>query len=137
MTDYEKPLPGLTLETQPFWDYCQKHELSMQKCNQCGFIRFPPSIICPKCRSLEGVEWIKLSGKGKVYSFVVFHHLYHPAFAHDIPYAVASIELEEGPRMMSNITGCKMEDIKIGMPVEVYFEDVTDGFALPKFKPRT
>jgi len=86
---------------------------------------------------LEGAEWIKLSGRGKIYSFVIFQHLYHPAFAHDIPYAVASIELEEGPRMMSNITGCKMEDIKIGMPLEVYFEEATGEFALPKFKPRT
>ena len=62
--------------------------------------------------------------------------MYDKAFANDIPYAAASIELEEGPRIMSNIVGGKLEDIKIDMPVEVYFEDVTDEFALPKFKPR-
>ena len=136
MTNYEKPLPGPTLETQPFWDYCKKHELRMQKCPQCGHFRFPPSIVCPKCRSMNEAEWTKLSGRGKVFSFVIFHYLYNKAFAKDIPYIAAVIELEEGRRMMSNVTGCKVEDIKIDMPVEVYFEDITDEFALPKFKPR-
>ena len=79
---------------------------------------------------------MKLSGRGKVYSFTVFHHIYNKTFTSDIPYNVASVELEEGPRIMSNIIGCKLDDIKIDMPVEVYFEDITDEFALPKFKPR-
>ena len=135
MTEYEKPLPNPTSETQPFWDYCKKHELRMQKCTQCGHVRYPPGIACPKCQSMEA-EWAKLSGNGKVFSFVVFHYSYNKAFGNDVPYAVASIELEEGPRMMSNIIGCRLEDIKIDMPVEVDFEDITDEFALPKFKPR-
>jgi len=135
MTKYEKPLPNPTVETRPFWDYCKKHELRMQKCTQCGYIRYPPSIICPKCQFIEA-EWTKLSGRGKVYSFVIFHYLYDKTFANDIPYAVASIELEEGPRMMSNIIGCKLDEIRVDMPVEVYFEDISDEFALPKFKPR-
>ena len=134
MVSYEKPLPDPTPDTKPFWDYCKKHELRMQKCAQCGYIRYPPSIVCPKCQSMEA-EWIKLNGKGKLYSFVVFQYVYNQAFAKDIPYVVASIELEEGPRIMSNITDCKLEDIKVNMPVEVYFEDITDEFALPKFKP--
>jgi len=136
MVTYEKPLPFPGVETQPFWDYCKKHELRMQKCSQCGFIRYPPSNVCPNCHSLEEAEWAKLSGRGKVYSFVIFHYTYDKAFANEIPYAVASIELEEGPRMMSNITGINLEEIKVDMPVEVYFEDITDEFALPKFKPR-
>ena len=136
MTEYEKPLPNPTSDTQPFWDYCKKHELRIQKCAQCGYIRYPPGIVCPKCQSMEA-EWTKLSGRGKVFSFVIFHYLYNKAFGSDIPYAAASIELEEGPRMMSSITGCQLEDIRIDMPVEVYFEDITDEFTLPKFKPRT
>ena len=79
---------------------------------------------------------MKLSGKGKVFIFVVFHYVYDKTFSDDIPYAAASIELEEGSRMMSNIIGCSLEDIKIDMPVEVHFEDVGEEFALPKFKPR-
>ena len=135
MAKYEKPLPGPTFDTQPFWDYCKKHELRLQKCTNCGYVRFPPGVTCPKCQSMEA-EWVKLSGKGKVFTFTVFHHIYNKSFTDDIPYDVASVELEEGPRIMSNIIGCKLEDIKIGMPVEVYFEDITDEFTLPKFKPR-
>ncbi len=134
MTEYKKPLPEPNDDTKPFWDYCKRHELRMQKCRQCGYVRCPPSIVCPNCHSLEA-EWVKLSGKGKVFSFTIFHYVYDKAFANDIPYAVASIELEEGPRMVSNIVGCPLEDIKVDMPVEVYFEDISEQFALPKFKP--
>ena len=135
MAKYEKPLPAPTGETKPFWDYCKKHELRLQKCSQCGYIRNPQSILCPKCQSMDS-EWVKLSGKGKVFSFIVFHQAYAKVWADELPYAVASVELEEGPRMMTNIIGCKTDDIKIGMPVEVQFEDITDEFALPKFKPK-
>ena len=136
MTTYAKPLPIVNEDTAPFWEYCKKHELRMQKCAQCGHIRFPPGIVCPECLSMEA-EWARLSGKGKVYSFGIFQRAYHEGFKNDIPYAVAIIELDEGPHMTSNVTGCKLEDIKIDMPVEVYFEDITDEFALPKFKPAT
>ena len=131
---YDKPLPVINEDTAPYWEYCRKHELRMQKCQQCGYIRFPASIVCPKCHSLEA-EWTKLSGKGRVYSFIVYHQVYHPSYKDDIPYAVAIIQLDEGPRMESNITDCKMEDIKIDMPVQVYFDDITDEVTLPKFKP--
>jgi uncharacterized protein len=134
MTVYEKPLPNVDIETAPFWEYCGKHELRMQKCHQCGHLRNPPSILCPRCHSMEA-DWVKLSGKGKVYSYTIFHKAYHEAFKNDIPYAVAIIALDEGPRMLSNITGCKVNDISIDMPVMVSFEDVGDNFALPKFKP--
>ncbi len=135
MTSHEKPLPMPTAEVKPFWDYCKKHELRMQKCTKCSYIRYPVSIICPRCQSMEA-EWVKLSGRGKVFSFAIVNYLYNKAFANDIPYAVASIELEEGPRMISNITGTKLEDIKVDMPVEVYFEDINNEFALPKFRQR-
>lgn len=135
MTEPEKPLPNPTVDTQPFWYYCKKHELRMQKCSRCGYIRYPPSIVCPKCHYMEA-EWVRLSGRGEVFSFTICHYVFDKAFANDIPYALATIELEEGPRMISNIIGCKLEDIRIGMLVEVDFEDVTDEFALPKFKPR-
>ena len=127
---YEKPLPIINEDNAPYWEYAKKHELRMQKCTRCGHIRFPVSIVCPKCHSMEA-EWTRLSGKGKVYSYVI----YHPSYKDDIPYAVAIIQLDEGPRMESNITGCQMEDIKIDMPVEVYFDDVTEDISLPKFKP--
>ena len=133
MAHYEKPLPFITDENRKYWEYIQKHELRMQKCTQCEFIRFPVSILCPKCHAMEA-EWAKLSGKGVIYSYVIYHTAYHPAYQNDIPYIVAIIQLEEGPRMESNISGCKVEDVKINIPVEVTFEDVTDTVTLPKFK---
>ncbi len=131
---YDKPLPSVDEDTKPFWDYCKKHELRMQKCLKCGKLHYPASIICPHCLHLES-EWVKLSGKGQVYSFIVVQRQYHPGFAKEIPYTVAIIETKEGTRMLSNVIGCKPENVRIGMPVEVVFEDVTEEFTLPKFKP--
>jgi hypothetical protein len=80
-------------------------------------------------------EWAKLSGKGEVYSFVVVRRQYHPAFASDIPYTVAIILTEEGIHLLSNVVGVKPDAIRIGMPVEVVFDDIVPDFSLPKFKP--
>ena len=134
MGEYKKPLPEVNEDTKPFWEYCRKHELRMQKCMQCGHIRFPVGIVCPRCHSTEA-EWVKLSGRGKVYTFNVVHYLYHEGFADEIPYVTVVIDLEEGPSLLSNIIGCKPEQVRIDMPVEVVFEDVTDEISLYKFKP--
>ncbi len=131
---YTKPLPGIDDENKPFWDYCKQHELRMQKCLKCGTIRYPASPICPHCLHMES-EWAKLSGKGKVYSFTIVRRSAHPAFAEEVPYTVAIIELEEGPRLTSNVIGIPPDEVKVDLPVEVVFEDITDEFALPKFKP--
>lgn len=134
MPDYNKPLPVIDEETRSFWEYCKKHELRMQKCKRCGHIRYPISILCPRCSSLEA-KWTPLSGKGTIYSFTIYRVAYHPAFKGDIPYVVAIIQLAEGPRMESNVIGCKVEDVRVEMPVKVSFEDVTDQVTLPKFMP--
>jgi uncharacterized protein len=134
MTSYKKPLPLVNEENKPYWEYCHKHELRMQKCTECGYIRFPVSMLCPQCHSLDS-QWVKLSGKGSIYSFTVYRVPYHPAFKDDIPYVLAIIQLAEGPRMESNIVGCRPEDVRIEMPVEVSFEDITSEISLPKFKP--
>jgi uncharacterized protein len=131
---YSKPLPVVTDDNRQYWEYCKKHELRMQKCTQCGCIRFPAGFLCPQCHSLEA-DWIKISGLGKIYSYVVFRTAYHPAYQNDIPYVVGLIRLAEGPQMESNIVGCRVEDVKIDMPVQVVFDDVTDSVSLPKFKP--
>jgi uncharacterized OB-fold protein len=134
VAEYLKPLPRITDDNRQYWEYCKNHELRMQKCFQCAYIRFPCSILCPKCHSMEA-QWVKLSGKGVIYSYVIYRRAYHPAYQNDIPYVVAIIQLIEGPRMESNIIDCKMERLKIDLPVEVIFEDVTEKVALPKFKP--
>ena len=134
MNNYLKPLPIITDDNREYWEYCKKHELRMQKCQNCGYIRFPSSLLCPQCHSTDA-DWIELSGRGEIYSFVIYRAPYHPSYADDIPYIVAIIQLDEGPRMESNIIDCKVEDIRIDMRVEVCFDDITDEVSLPKFKP--
>ena len=134
MTDYKKPLPFVYPETQPFWDGVKRHELLIQKCNDCGNIQFYPRSLCVSCLS-ENTEWIKANGRGKIYSFTIAHRPARPAFSDDVPYNIAIVELEEGVRLTSNIVDCANEDIKVDMPVEVVFDDVTPEITLPKFKP--
>jgi uncharacterized OB-fold protein len=134
MTDYEKPLPQPNADDRPFWEGCQKHELRFQKCSDCGHVRWPAALICPDCYSDE-TEWITATGKGKVYTFAVYHRAYHPGFAKDLPYVAAVIELEEGPHFLSNIIGCPTSEVRCDIPVEVVWEDINDDFSLPKFKP--
>ncbi len=130
----EKPLPVPTEDTAPYWEACRKHELRMQRCKQCGHFRFPPSVVCPKCTSVEAA-WEKLSGKGEIYTFIIVHRTYHPAFNPDIPYNVAIVKLNEGPLLHTNIVDCNNVDLYIGMPIEVVFEDVSNQISLPKFQP--
>lgn len=131
----EKPLPRPSEDSAPFWEAAFKGELRMQRCGDCGHVRFPPSLLCARCLS-ERAEWVKLSGRGTVFSWIVVHQSQHPAFNPDVPYNVSIIELEEGPRLHTNIVGCPNDKIYIGMPVEVTFEKVNDDTALVKFRPR-
>ncbi|MCD6154078.1 MAG: Zn-ribbon domain-containing OB-fold protein [Syntrophobacterales bacterium] len=134
MTQYTKPLPTPDDFDKPYWTALKKHELRMQKCVDCGEIWFPPTPVCPACLS-HNHEWIKLSGKGKIWSWVFFHQLYFPSFSDEIPYNVVAVKLDEGPLMTSNMVECKNEDIRCDMRVEVFFDDVTDLVTLPKFRP--
>lgn len=135
MSEYAKPLPVSSPESQPFWEGCRRHELLLQRCARCRAFWFPPSILCPECLSTVW-EWTKTNGLGKVYSFVVFHRVYHTGFADEVPYVVAVVELEEGPRLTSNIIGCDPRIVHCEMPVEVVFEDISEAVTLPKFRPR-
>jgi uncharacterized OB-fold protein len=134
MGDYNKPIPNINGDTKEFWVGCKKHELRFQKCKACGHVRWPASIICPVCYS-EETEWIIAGGKGRVYTFVVYHVAYHPGFENDLPYVVADVEMEEGPRLLTNIVGCRPDEVRCEMPVEVTWDDITEEFSLPKFRP--
>jgi len=133
--EHQKPLPRIDDMNRPYWEAAKRHELVLQRCQECGHYRYPPGEICPRCLS-DKLEWDKASGQGKVYTWTIFHQIYHPAFANEAPYAVVAVELEEGPRLVSNLVNCKIEDIRMGMPVEVVFDDVTERITLPKFRPR-
>ena len=133
-TAYDKPLPIVNEENRGHWDAARKGELRLQRCLDCRFFRYPIAAVCPKCLSTQ-LEWAHLSGRGVVGSWVVFHKAYWPGFKPDLPFVVAQIELEEGPRYTSNLVGIASTDVRIGMPVRVEFEAVTDTITLPKFRP--
>ena len=133
LTD-EKPLPTPNADTRIFWEQCRQHRLKFQQCVNCGHIRWPPSFICPSCYSASH-DWIASAGRGTVFTFVVYHQAFHPAFENDLPYVVAIIELAEGPRILSNIVHCRPDAVTCGMPVELTWEDVTETVSLPKFQP--
>ena len=135
MAEYMKPLPAITDENREFWEACREEKLRMQQCVDCGHIRYPISHVCPKCLSYE-TKWTDLSGRGEVFSYVVFYQLYNKAFEKDIPYNVALVQLEEGPRMYGNIVGVDNDSVKVGDPVEVVFERATPEITIPKFRPR-
>lgn len=134
MSAYAKPLPTLDDGNRPFWDACREGRLALQKCRDCGHLRYPVSHVCPECLSYES-DWTTVSGKGEVFSYIVFHQVYNQAFAEDVPYNVAIIQLDEGPRMISNVTGVANDAVKVGDRVEVVFDAVTDDITIPRFKP--
>ena len=131
---YTKPLPRIDEESRGFWEACARHEIYFQRCRDCGTTRCYPRALCPACLS-SATEWVRASGKGTVYTFTVTHQNQAPGFREEVPYVLAVVELAEGVRMMTNIVGCPPEDVRIGMAVEVIFEDVTPEVALPRFRP--
>jgi uncharacterized OB-fold protein len=135
MAAVPKPIPAVTPEMKEFFEGARQGRLMVQKCEGCGTLRFPAYEICTKCLS-NRASWVPLSGRGTIFSFNIMHQLYHPGFASEVPYAVVVVELEEGPKFVSNLTGIKPHDIKCGMLVEVAFEKVSDEVYLPKFRPR-
>ncbi|MFQ5683785.1 MAG: Zn-ribbon domain-containing OB-fold protein [Candidatus Binatia bacterium] len=134
----KKPLPEITPITRPFWKAAAKGTLVVQRCKDCGSWVWCPRPACVECGS-DNVEWLPVSGRGTVFAFTVIREAVGRAlrgFTKDIPYVTAWIDLEEGPRLCSNIVGCPMEKVEIGMSVEVVFEEAGLGLFLPKFKPR-
>ena len=128
-------IPTPTSETAPYWEGCRQHQLRIQCCTSCHQYQFFPRIYCSKCFS-ENVEWVNASGRAKLLSFTIVRRPVSPAFADQVPYVVALVTLEEGPQMMTNIVGCAPEDVTIGMPLEVTFEDWSQTISIPKFRPR-
>lgn len=127
-----KPLPVITPELAPFFAAAKRRELRVQRCGTCGAMRFPARTICSECLSTD-VDWVPVSGRGEIFSFNVMHQVYHPAFAEEVPYAVVVVRLAEGPKMISNLVGVPPHIVRIGMPVRVVFEDISDEVTLPKF----
>jgi uncharacterized OB-fold protein len=134
------PLPRVIDVDREFWDGVQQDKLLIQKCRDCGHLQFFPRPVCVGCMSLR-LTWQESAGHGAVYSFTLVRVPRHPAFRKLVeeggqPVIFAEIELVEGVRMMSQIVGCRPEDVQLGAPVRVTFEPVPGAeFKLPKFRP--
>jgi len=131
---YAKPLPHLDEENRPFWEALQRHELYVQKCRDSGDLRYHPRALCTNCLSSR-TEWLRSKGLGKIYTFTVTNQNQAPGFRESLPYVMAWVELDEGLKMLTNIVDCPPQQVRIGMPVEAVFEDVTPEVTLVQFRP--
>src|SRR5579859_924168 len=136
-----KPIPVVDEASRPFFDGALQGLLMWRRCCSCGTFMWPVAGIrtplrprCVECFSGD-LEWAPSSGKGTLYSFAIMHQVYDPAFAAEIPYNISLIELEEGVRMTCTVVDCANDELRIGMPLEVIFEKLSDDIAIPKFKP--
>jgi len=126
----------MTPEAKPYWDGLKDEKLMLPKCGDCKKAFFYPRIACPHCHS-RNIGWEQASGKGVLYSFEIAYRSLNPAFKIEPPYVLAMIELEEGPRIMSNLINIEADPavVKIGAPVEVVFEKQNDDVTIALFQP--
>jgi len=136
-TNYTRPLPLPDIDSQGFWDGCKAHELRILRCNGCGTYIHHPAPICHQCNAMD-TRWETVSGLGTVFTYIVVHAANLPGFAEHVPYVTAWIELAEqkGLKLISNVVDCDPSDVHVGMPVQVVFEDATEEFSLPRFRPK-
>jgi uncharacterized OB-fold protein len=125
--------PKPTPETKHFWDGTREGELRLQRCEACSHVYFPPRPFCPACAS-RAVSVFAASGRGVLWSYVI-HHRPVPGFTP--PYAIAVVQLDEGPRLMTNIIDCPQtpEALRLDMRLEVAFQKLDDEITLPLFRP--
>jgi hypothetical protein len=135
-----KPVPVPDEASRPFFAAARRGVLLLRRCAACGTFMSPTGGIgtplrprCVSCFSGE-LEWAPAGGRGTLYSFALMHQVYDPAFAQDVPYNIAVVELDEGVRLTTNVVGCPNDELWIGMPLEVSFERVSDEVAIPKFR---
>lgn len=133
MSEGRRARPVPTPETAHFWEGTRAGELRLQRCTECGSAYFPPRPFCPHC-ACRDVAVFRASGRGRLFSYVIHHR---PAPGFTPPYAIAVVELEEGPRLMTNITDCPQtpEALQLDMPLEAVFEKMDDEITLPLFRP--
>jgi uncharacterized OB-fold protein len=124
------PLPEPTPVSQPYWDALSQGRLTFQRCRKCQHAWLPPRAECPNCLAVES-DWVEASGRGRVVSWVIYHHAYHEAFKARLPYNVALVELDEGPRLLTNIVNPEI-GIAAERPVRLTIED-EHGVALARF----
>lgn len=142
---YPKPLPRFYAEgAHEFYDGCKQRQLLIQQCTECGKFRFPPQRMCGACHSLKST-WTPVSGKGHIATFTVIPGYQRravpmftwPSDAYPINVIIVELPDADGVHIVSNIVDCDLDELRVGMEVEVVFEDVTDEITLPRFRPVT
>jgi len=126
------PLPVANADSLPYWNAARERRLLIRKCGACEQLHFMPRHLCPVCWS-DQLEWVEAKGTGTVHSFTVIRRAPMAAFAPRVPYVVALIDLDEGPRMIANVLGEHALSVRIGDRVKVTFEDRGDGAMIPQF----
>ena len=133
----DRPLPQpITPESKPYWDGLKQGKLMLPTCGDCRLTFFYPRGVCPRCQS-RSITWTQASGRGRLHAFGIGAQSFNKAFKVPPPYVLALIELEEGPRMMSNLVNVQADPktVKCDMPVEVVFHKLTDDLTVPLFQP--
>jgi uncharacterized OB-fold protein len=126
-------LPSITRDNEGYWKSCKEHSMRLQRCTSCALFRFYPTPICPECWSRDW-NWTTTAGVGTVYTFSWVHRP-APGFASLVPYAYALVELAEGPIMPTNVVHVSESSLRVGMPVQVSYLDLSDKISLPVFEP--
>ena len=132
--EWQRPLPVLDEVNGPYWSAAAQGRLLIQECAACGHRQFYPRALCARCGGEPG--WLECSGSGTVHTFTVVRQMGMRPFRDELPYVVAMVELEEGPMMMGNVTGCDPDAVRIGLPVEAYFLRAEDEVGVPMWRPR-
>lgn len=132
--EIDHPKPVADWETRGYWEGAGRHTLVLQHCRRCGTVQHRPRALCVTCLGGE-IEHFEASGRGTVWTFTVTEQNQVPAFRDATPYVLAYVELEEGPRLLTNVVGCSPDDVRIGLPVRVEFRADADGLAVPVFRP--
>jgi len=133
MSEITKPIPRRENLHAEFYDHCKNHELRFQQCFDCGTWRHMPRECCEECGSFNW-NWKPSSGKGTLFSWTIIHRALHPAYKEEVPYASVIVEMEEGVRLVTELDGITHDELELGIPLEVFFEDVAPDVALHRFR---
>ncbi len=136
---WNKPWPNIDWDSAPFWEGLKQHKFLLWHCPQCDAYYWPKAYCInhpPKDPRMSDMEWVEVPGRGKVFSWNAIYYVFHPGFKDDVPYIQVCVELDQGPIVSSTLIDCSPDEVYVGMPVEVVYEDhPNEGFTVPRWRP--
>lgn len=132
----DMPAPDPNWDDRDFWAHCSEGRLMLQSCADCNVVRHPPTPMCPRCNSTR-IAWVEAPAEARVFTYTVVRHAAHPAVADRLPYVVAVVEFPESPgaRLVTNLTDVNPEDVRIGMSVRLWWDEIDGGMKIHRFRP--